>query len=104
MSFQRYRELKALERPVPRPAEAVPARSSERKGNRNQQAARKQLTICQREIERLEETLKLVEAEMEKNACDYEKYSALYAQKEALDVQILEAMEKWERLAEEAGT
>ena len=31
-----------------------------------------------------------------------EKYSALYARKEALDGQLLELMEKWEKLAEEA--
>ena len=37
---------------------------------------------------------------MEANACDYEKYGALYAEKEAMDEQLLELMEKWEQLAE----
>ena len=40
---------------------------------------------------------------MEANACDYEKYGALYAEKEAMDEQLMELMEKWEQLAEEAG-
>ena len=68
-----------------------------------QQAARKQLTICQREIEKLEEAIAKKEAELEQFACDYEKYSVLYAEKEELDLQLLELMEKWEQLAEEAG-
>ena len=37
------------------------------------------------------------------NACDYEKYTELYAQKEALDAQMEALMEQWEALAEEAG-
>ena len=67
-----------------------------------QQAARKQLTICERELEKLEAEVKTLEAELEANACDYERYSELYAKKEALDSQLLELMEKWEKLAEEA--
>ena len=51
---------------------------------------------------KLEEEIKRTEAELEASACDYEKYSALYARKEALDGQLLELMEKWEKLAEEA--
>ena len=53
--------------------------------------------------EKLEEAIAAKEAEMEANACDYEKYGALYAEKEAMDEQLLELMEKWEKLAEEAG-
>ena len=37
-----------------------------------------------------------------RSACDYEKYSALYAQKETLDQQLMELMERWEALAEAA--
>ena len=43
-----------------------------------------------------------MEAQLEASACDYEKYSALYAQKEELDGQLMELMERWEKLAEEA--
>ena len=42
------------------------------------------------------------ETELEANACDYEKYSALYAEKEQMDEELLELMERWERLSEEA--
>jgi ATPase subunit of ABC transporter with duplicated ATPase domains len=71
------------------------------KGGKAQQAARKQLTICERELEKLEGESKALEAELEASACDYERYSALYAQKEALDGQLMELMERWEKLAEE---
>ena len=39
---------------------------------------------------------------MEANACDYEKYSEAYAKKEELDAKLLELMDRWEKLAEEA--
>ena len=104
--FGRYKEIKEREKTQaqlqsragkkeekPRPAP---------KGNKAQQAAKKQLTICEREMVKLEEEIKRTEAELEASACDYEKYSALYARKEALDGQLLELMEKWEKLAEEA--
>ena len=53
-------------------------------------------------MEKLEAEIKTLEAELEANACDYEKYSALYAQKEDLDAKLLELMERWEKLAGEA--
>jgi len=53
-------------------------------------------------MEKLEGEIKVLEAELEANACDYEKYSALYAQKEELDAKLLELMERWEQLAAEA--
>ena len=40
---------------------------------------------------------------MEAAACDYEKYGALYAEKEAMDEELLALMERWEQLSEEAG-
>ena len=104
--FARYREIKEREKALaqsqpkqekrdekPRPAP---------KGGRAQQNARKQLTICERDMEKLEAEIKAAEAEMEANACDYEKYSAAYAKKEELDARLMELMEKWEQLAEAA--
>ena len=64
--------------------------------------SRKQLTICEREMEKLEDEIKATEAEMEANACDYEKYSAAYARKESLDEKLLALMDRWEKLAGEA--
>ena len=107
MGFAQYRQVKAQEEAekveLPKPVKEKTAIERPQRGNKAQQAARRQLTICQREIEKLEETIAAKEAEMEANACDYEKYGALYAEKEAMDEQLLELMEKWEKLAEEAG-
>jgi len=106
--FGRYKEIKEREKAL---AYAQPQPKSEKKadkpkpapkGGKAQQAARKQLTICERELEKLEGESKALEAELEASACDYERYSALYAQKEALDGQLLELMGRWEKLAEEA--
>ena len=51
----------------------------------------------------LEAAIKDKEAELEANACDYEKYSALYVEKEAQEQKLTELMERWEALAAEAG-
>ncbi len=104
VSFPRYKEIKEREKTL---AQSQPKQEKKEvkpvpKGNRAQQTARKQLTICERDMEKLETEIKAAEAEMEANACDYEKYSAAYAQKEALDAQLLELMDRWEKLAEEA--
>ena len=102
--FARYREIKerdkVLAQSQPRPDRSKPKPAT--KGGRAQQNARKQLTICERDMEKLESEIKALEADMEASACDYEKYSALYAQKETLDQQLMELMERWEALAEAA--
>ena len=104
VSFARYKEIKERDKSQ---AQNRHERKEEKvkpspKGNRAQQNARKQLTICEREMEKLEGEVKAAEAEMEANACDYEKYSEAYARKEELDAKLEELMERWERLAEEA--
>ena len=107
MGFTQYRQVKAQEEAEkvepPKPVKEKTVTEKPQRGNKAQQAAKRQLTICQREIEKLEEAIAAKEAEMEANACDYEKYGALYAEKEAMDEQLMELMEKWEQLAEEAG-
>ena len=107
MGFTQYRQVKAQEEAekteAPKPVKEKTVTERPQRGNKAQQAARRQLTIVQRDIEKLEEAIAAKEAEMEANACDYEKYGALYAEKEAMDEQLMELMEKWEQLAEEAG-
>ena len=107
MGFAQYRQVKAQEEAEksepPKTVKEKTVTERPQRGNKAQQAARRQLTICQREIEKLEEAIAAKEAEMEANACDYEKYGALYAEKETMDEQLLELLEKWEQLAEEAG-
>ena len=106
VSFPRYREIKERDKTLAQSQTRTEKKEekpkSAPKGGRAQQNARKQLTICERDMEKLEAEIKAAEAEMEANACDYEKYSAAYAQKEELDAQLLELMDRWEKLAEEA--
>ena len=106
VSFPRYKEIKEREKTL---AQSQPKQEKKEdrskpapKGSRAQQNARKQLTICERDMEKLEAEIRAAEAEMEANACDYEKYSEAYAKKEELDVKLLELMDRWEKLAEEA--
>ena len=106
--FERYKEIKerakmlAQTQAKPEKREEKPAQKSAPKGNKGQQAARKQLTICERDMAKLEAEIAALNLELEANACDYEKYSALYAKKEELDEQLLVLMERWEQLALEA--
>jgi len=103
--FARYREIKEREKALAQ-SQAKPEKKETRpaapKGNKNQQSARRQLTICERDMAKLEEQIKELDVQLEAAACDYEKYSALYAEKEELDGRLLELMERWEQLAEEA--
>ena len=111
--FGKYREIKEREKAAAQQAsaaahaaahaEAEKEKRAASKGNKAQQAARKQVTIVQREIEKLEAAIRAKEAELEESACDYEKYAALYAEKERMDEELLSLMEKWEQLCEEAG-
>ena len=104
VSFARYKEIKEREKSLAqsKAEKRVDKPKSVPKGNKAQQSARKQLTICEREMEKLEAEVKTLEEQLEANACDYGKYSELYAQKEALDAQLLTLMERWEQLAGEA--
>ena len=107
VSFARYREIKERDRQLayqqPKAEKKEDKPKSAPKGSRAQQNARKQITICEREMEKLEAEIKDLEAALAANACNYEAYSGLYAQKEEKDAQLLELMEKWEALVEEAG-
>ena len=107
MGFARYRKVKA-EQPAKKaePEKTVKEKNLTEKpqrGNKNQQAARRQLTICEREIAQQEEALAALDARLEEAASDYEKYSALYAEKETQEQKLTELMERWEALAAEAG-
>ena len=107
MGFARYRKIKA-EQPTKKaePEKTVKEKNLTEKpprGNKNQQAARRQLTICEREIAQQEEALAALDARLEEAASDYEKYSALYVEKEAQEQKLTELMERWEALAAEAG-
>ena len=95
---------------APRPMLAVsatavpPAASlySGSRGNRAQQAAKKQLTICETAIARLEADSARLEAEMAENACDAEKLNALYQEQQDVQKRLEQEMERWEELSLQA--
>ena len=107
MGFAQYRQEKAREEaeraePV-KPAPEKKAAERPVRGNRAQQNARRQLTICERDIARAEEEIAALERDMEAAACDYEKLTALTAEREAAQAALDALYEKWEQLSEEAG-
>ena len=106
MGFTQYRQVKAQEEAEKNePAKPVKEKSVTEKpqrGNKVQQAARRQLTICEREIAKAEERIAALDTEMEAAACDYEKLNALLKEKEAAQEELDALYERWEQLSEEA--
>ena len=103
--FERYRQIKAQQEKekTPPPAAEKKPKKSAAKGNRSQNTARKQLTICEREIARTEEQLQALDAEMIEFACDYEKLNELCREKEETQAALDALYDQWTALAEEAG-
>ena len=106
--FAQYRQMKAQEEaekaaaPRPEKEREKPAAERPQRGNKAQQAARRQLTICERDIARAEEHIAALEADMEAAACDYEKLNELVGQKDAAQAELDALYERWEQLSEEA--
>ena len=103
MGFARYRKIKA-EQPAKKsePEKTVKEKSLTEKpprGNKNQQAAHRQLTICETGISRLEERCRQLDAEMEQNACNVEKLQELYREKQEVEAQLEQEMARWEELS-----
>jgi ATPase subunit of ABC transporter with duplicated ATPase domains len=105
MGFAQYRQVKAQEAVERKPEIAAvkekPAAEKPR-GSRGQQAARRQLTVCERDIARTEERLTALDAEMEAAACDYEALGGLLKEKENVQAELDALYERWEKLSEEA--
>ena len=106
--FAQYRQMKAQEEAEKAAAPRLekerekPAAERPQRGNKAQQAARRQLTICERDIARAEEHIAALEADMEAAACDYEKLNELVGQKDAAQAELDALYERWEQLSEEA--
>ena len=106
--FAQYRQMKAQEEaeraaaPKPEKEREKPAAERPQRGNKAQQAARRQLTICERDIARAEEHIAALERDMEAAACDYEKLNELVGQKDAAQAELDALYERWEQLSEEA--
>ncbi len=60
----------------------------------------KEFETIDADIEELEQRLAEAEAEMSRHATDFSKLAALQAEKEELEMQLLEKMERWEYLSE----
>ena len=107
MGFTQYRQEKAREEAErtepPKPAAEKKAAERPVRGSRAQQNARRQLTICERDIARAEEEIAALEGEMEAAACDYERLTALTEERETAQAALEALYERWERLSEEAG-
>lgn len=103
--FTQYRQMKAQEEAAKIEPPKLAKEKNERpaRGNRAQQNARRQLTICERDIAKAEEQIAALEAGMEAAACDYEKLTELTAQREAAQGELDALYERWEQLSEEAG-
>ena len=105
MGFAQYRQVKDEERAAAAAAAApvsVPAKKTGSRGNRAQQAAKKQLTICETAIARLEAELTRLDGEMEQAACDAEKLNELYGQRQAVEAELEREMARWEELSLQA--
>ena len=106
MGFAQYRQVKAQEEAekaeAPKPVKEKTVTERPQRGNKAQQAARRQLTICERDIAKAEERIAALDADMEAAACDYEKLNALLKEKEAAQAELDALYERWEQLSEEA--
>ena len=102
MGFMQYRQVREEARRAAPPA-AVPAQPKKPapvgRGSRSRQAARKQLTICETAISRLEASAAALDRDMEAAACDAEKLGELYRQRQEVESQLEQEMTRWEELS-----
>ena len=80
MGFAEYRRVRDEERAAAAAAAvqaAPPKKAAGSRGNRAQQAAKKQLTICETAIARMEADIARLDGEMAQHACDAEKLNEL---------------------------
>ena len=99
MGFTQYQAVKAQEKqesPAPREkkADTRPAR-----GNRSQQAARRQLTICENTIAKLESEIADLDGQMQQVGRDPDKLAEVYAKKLETENTLQEQMARWEELS-----
>ncbi len=101
MGFAQYRAMKAEEKrhavPAPKPVKKGDTRPQH--GSREKQALRRQITICETGISRLEAECTRLDGEMEQVACDADKLNELYRQKQEIETQLAEEMSRWEELS-----
>lgn len=102
MGFAQYRSVKeaeAREKPVVTASPEKKGDTRVRSENRNQRAARRQLTICETAIGKLEKAIAALDAEMEQYACDAVKLGELFQQKQETEELLEQEMLRWEELS-----
>ena len=104
VGFERYRRIKNELQPAEekKAAKEKPLTEKKPKGSHSQQSARRQLTVCEREIAAQEAAVAALDEKLETAANDYEKYAALYEEKTAAEAKLDALMARWEELAQEA--
>lgn len=102
MGFAQYRSMKEAEVREKPTVTAAPEKKGDtrvRSENRNQRAARRQLTICETAIGKLEKAIAALDAEMEQYACDAVKLGELFQQKQETEEFLEQEMLRWEELS-----
>ena len=101
MGFAEYKKVKAEEKrnaPAPVKAEKKGDTRQPRMG-REKQAVRRQLTICETGIAKLEAECAPLDALMEEVACDAAKLNEVYKQKQDAEERLMAEMSRWEELS-----
>ena len=104
MGFMQYRQVREEAHRAAQAAVPVQPKkqASAGRGNRAQQAARRQLTICETAIAKLEASLAALDQDMEAAACDAEKLGELYRQHQEVEAELEREMTRWEELSLQA--
>ena len=101
MGFTQYQAVKAQEKQERTPAPVREKRGDTRpaKGTRSQQAARRQLTICENTISKLETEIADLDGQMQQVGRDPDKLAEVYAKKMETENTLQEQMARWEELS-----
>ena len=101
MGFTQYQAVKVQEKQERTPAPVREKKGDTRpaKGNRSQQAARRQLTICEKTISKLETEIADLDGQMQQVGRDPDKLAEVYAKKMETENTLQEQMARWEELS-----
>ncbi len=99
MGFTQYQSVKAQEKQEPPAPREKKAATRPARGNRSQQAARRQLTICENTIAKLESEIADLDGQMQQVGRDPDKLAEVYAKKLETENTLQEQMARWEELS-----
>lgn len=99
MGFTQYQSVKAQEKQEPPAPREKKTDTRPAKGNRSQQAARRQLTICENTIAKLESEIADLDGQMQQVGRDPDKLAEVYAKKLETENTLQEQMARWEELS-----